>query len=156
MQLHATVMNARHRKRCSLLSCYSQLLCCEKFCFPSTRQIVFRTSRRNIQDYFDARHIFRVYGSEDWGEYHIPQVHLSQRFKHDEDGYYHCCTSIPLPEKNAAKRLRYINKTRHGFHVLRLQVNAKTSLIVLLVTHQVADGTPDISASSFHVLRFPS
>lgn len=79
LKLHATVMNARHRKR---------------------------TSRRNIQDYFDARHIFRVYGSEDWGEYHIPQVHLSQRFKHDEDGYYHCCTSIPLPEKNAAKRLR--------------------------------------------------
>ncbi|XP_042427251.1 uncharacterized protein LOC122014852 isoform X1 [Zingiber officinale] len=74
LKLHATVMNARHRKR---------------------------TSRRKIQDYFDARHIFRVYGSEDWGEYHIPQVHLSQRFKHDEGGYYHCCTSIPLPEKNA-------------------------------------------------------
>ncbi|XP_074572067.1 uncharacterized protein LOC141828524 isoform X2 [Curcuma longa] len=71
LKLHATVMNARHRKR---------------------------TSRR---DYFDARHIFRVYGSEDWGAYHIPQVHLSQRFKHDEGGYYHCCTSIPLPEKNA-------------------------------------------------------
>lgn len=63
---------------------------------------------------------------------------------------------FPCLKKMRTKRLRYINKTRHGFHVLRLQVNAKTSLIVLLVTHQVADGTPDISASSFHVLRFPS
>ncbi|CAL9122429.1 unnamed protein product [Musa acuminata var. zebrina] len=72
LKLHATLMNARHRKR--------------------------KGRRTKRHDSFDARHIFRVYGSKDWGEYHIPEVHLSQRFKFDESGYYHCCTSIPLPE----------------------------------------------------------
>ncbi|XP_072959597.1 uncharacterized protein [Typha angustifolia] len=71
LKLHATLMNVRHRKR---------------------------STRTGRNDFFDARHIFRVYGSEDWGEYQIPVVHLSQRFKFDESGYYHCCSSIPLPE----------------------------------------------------------
>ncbi|WOL08350.1 hypothetical protein Cni_G17103 [Canna indica] len=71
LKLHATLMNARHRKR---------------------------KGRAKKRDSFDARHIFRVYGSADWGEYHIPEAHLSQRYKFDENGYYHCCSSIPLPE----------------------------------------------------------
>ncbi|PKU64126.1 uncharacterized protein LOC110111761 isoform X2 [Dendrobium catenatum] len=70
LKLHATLMNARHRKR------------------------KFRT-RRN--DSFDARDIFKRYGSEDWGEYAIREAHLSQRFVFDESGYYHCCGSIPFP-----------------------------------------------------------
>ncbi|KAJ0816719.1 putative protein kinase A anchor protein, nuclear localization signal [Helianthus annuus] len=45
---------------------------------------------------FDARGIINQYGSEEWGEYAIPEVHLSQRFKYDDNGYYHCCASIPL------------------------------------------------------------
>ncbi|KAK1314173.1 hypothetical protein QJS10_CPA06g00733 [Acorus calamus] len=72
LKLHATVMNARHRKR---------------------------KSWRNMRfDTFDARDIIKKYGTEDWGEYLIRETHLSQRFAFDESGYYHCCTSIPFPE----------------------------------------------------------
>ncbi|KAL0910369.1 hypothetical protein M5K25_021345 [Dendrobium thyrsiflorum] len=70
LKLHATLMNARHRKR------------------------KMRTRRH---DSFDARDIFNRYGSEDWGEYVIQEAHLSQRFVFDESGYYHCCGSIPFP-----------------------------------------------------------
>lgn len=47
---------------------------------------------------FDARGIFKQYGSEEWGEYHIREAHLSQRFVFDDNGYYHCCASLPFPE----------------------------------------------------------
>ncbi|KAK4269343.1 hypothetical protein QN277_022512 [Acacia crassicarpa] len=70
LKLHATVMNARHTKR----------------------------TKRKKFDSFDARGIFKRYGSEDWGEYPIREAHLSQRFCFDENGYYHCCASIPFPE----------------------------------------------------------
>ncbi|KAJ4831720.1 hypothetical protein Tsubulata_038269 [Turnera subulata] len=68
--LHATVMNTSHR----------------------------RGKRRGRNDFFDARNIYRQYGSEEWGEYLIREAHLSQRFVYDENGYYHCCASIPFPE----------------------------------------------------------
>ncbi|XP_017978845.1 PREDICTED: uncharacterized protein LOC18595979 isoform X2 [Theobroma cacao] len=71
LKLHATVMNARHRKR---------------------------KGKRGKFDSFDARGIFKQFGSEEWGEYLIREAHLSQRFKFDENGYYHCCASIPFPE----------------------------------------------------------
>ncbi|XP_044497234.1 uncharacterized protein LOC123219374 isoform X3 [Mangifera indica] len=71
LKLHATVMNARHQKRKS-----------------GTRKL----------DSFDARDIFKQYGSEEWGEYIIREAHLSQRFLFDESGYYHCCASVPFPE----------------------------------------------------------
>ncbi|XP_022849273.1 uncharacterized protein LOC111371486 isoform X1 [Olea europaea var. sylvestris] len=71
LKLHATVMNARHRKR---------------------------KRRARMLDSFDARGIFDEYGSEEWGEYLIREAHLSQRFAFDENGYYHCCASIPFPE----------------------------------------------------------
>ncbi|CAL5327795.1 unnamed protein product [Camellia sinensis] len=71
LKLHATVMNARHRKRGQWK---------RKF------------------DSFDARGIFKQFGSEEWGEYLIREAHLSQRFVYDENGYYHCCASIPFPE----------------------------------------------------------
>ncbi|XP_043705095.1 uncharacterized protein LOC122654897 [Telopea speciosissima] len=71
LKLHATVMNARHRKR-------------------KTRTKKF--------DSFDARGIVKQHGSEEWGEYLIREAHLSQRFVFDENGYYHCCASIPFPE----------------------------------------------------------
>uniref|UniRef100_A0A0D9Y5M7 K Homology domain-containing protein n=1 Tax=Oryza glumipatula TaxID=40148 RepID=A0A0D9Y5M7_9ORYZ len=70
LKLHATIMNVRHRKS-------------------------KRWNQRN--DSFDAQNIFRKYGEHDWGEYLIPEIHLSQRFKFDERGYYYCCSSIPLP-----------------------------------------------------------
>uniref|UniRef100_A0A7N2LM24 A-kinase anchor protein 7-like phosphoesterase domain-containing protein n=1 Tax=Quercus lobata TaxID=97700 RepID=A0A7N2LM24_QUELO len=71
LKLHATVMNARHRER--------------------------KKWTRNA-DSFDARGIFKQFGSEEWGEYLIREAHLSQRFTIDENGYYHCCASIPFPE----------------------------------------------------------
>uniref|UniRef100_M8BU20 Activating signal cointegrator 1 complex subunit 1 n=1 Tax=Aegilops tauschii TaxID=37682 RepID=M8BU20_AEGTA len=82
LRLHATIMNVRHRKSCLTLPTFFG---CSK-----------KSNRRN--DSFDARAIFRQYGEQDWGEYPVPAVHLSQRFKFDEGGYYHCCCSIPLPE----------------------------------------------------------
>ncbi|XP_071901475.1 uncharacterized protein [Coffea arabica] len=71
LKLHATVMNVRHRKR---------------------------KMRTRKFDFFDARSIADQYGSEDWGVYVIREAHLSERFRFDENGYYHCCTSIPFPE----------------------------------------------------------
>ncbi|WCJ40816.1 hypothetical protein M5689_021718 [Euphorbia peplus] len=70
LKLHATVMNARHRKG----------------------------KQRRKYD-FDARSIYRQFGSEEWGEYLIREAHLSQRFVFDEHGYYHCCASLPFPEE---------------------------------------------------------
>ncbi|KAL0354652.1 UNVERIFIED_CONTAM: hypothetical protein Sradi_3912100 [Sesamum radiatum] len=70
LKLHATLMNARHRKR---------------------------KKKTEKLDSFDARGIFDLYGSEEWGEYLIREAHLSQRFVFDENGYYHCCASIPFP-----------------------------------------------------------
>uniref|UniRef100_A0A0E0JFZ9 K Homology domain-containing protein n=1 Tax=Oryza punctata TaxID=4537 RepID=A0A0E0JFZ9_ORYPU len=70
LKLHATIMNVRHRKS---------------------------KKRNQRNDSFDARNIFRKYREHDWGEYLIPEIHLSQRFKFDERGYYYCCSSIPLP-----------------------------------------------------------
>ncbi|KAM5579112.1 hypothetical protein ABKV19_009075 [Rosa sericea] len=71
LKLHATVMNASHRKR--------------------------RNQKRNFST-FDARGIYKQYGSEDWGECLIREAHLSQRFVFDDKGYYHCCASLPFPE----------------------------------------------------------
>ncbi|KAK8574729.1 hypothetical protein V6N13_034023 [Hibiscus sabdariffa] len=71
LKLHATVMNVKHRKR--------------------------RGNRRVKSDSFNAGGIFEQFGSEEWGEYLIREAHLSQRFKYDENGYYHCCASIPFP-----------------------------------------------------------
>ncbi|XP_056699266.1 uncharacterized protein [Spinacia oleracea] len=74
LKLHATVMNTTQRKG------------------------VNRKKHRKGKDTFDATEIFKQFGSEPWGDYHIREAHLSQRFLYDENGYYHCCTSIQLPE----------------------------------------------------------
>lgn len=76
LKLHATVMNARHRRR--------------------------KRGARKL-DSFDARGIMEQYGSEEWGEFLIREAHLSQRFAFDENGYYHCCASIPFPENTQAE-----------------------------------------------------
>nr|XP_016435508.1 PREDICTED: A-kinase anchor protein 7 isoforms delta and gamma-like [Nicotiana tabacum]XP_016435509.1 PREDICTED: A-kinase anchor protein 7 isoforms delta and gamma-like [Nicotiana tabacum]XP_016435510.1 PREDICTED: A-kinase anchor protein 7 isoforms delta and gamma-like [Nicotiana tabacum]XP_016435511.1 PREDICTED: A-kinase anchor protein 7 isoforms delta and gamma-like [Nicotiana tabacum]XP_016435513.1 PREDICTED: A-kinase anchor protein 7 isoforms delta and gamma-like [Nicotiana tabacum]XP_01 len=72
LKLHATIMNARHSRS---------------------------KNRSGNADSFDARAIFGQYGSEEWGEYLIREAHLSQRFVFDDNGYYHCCASIPFPEE---------------------------------------------------------
>ncbi|KOM44499.1 hypothetical protein LR48_Vigan05g210400 [Vigna angularis] len=69
-ELHATVMNTGHSERTKW--------------------------KRKVYS-FDARGIFEQYGSEDWGQYLIHEAHLSQIFSFDENGYYHCCASIPFP-----------------------------------------------------------
>ncbi|XP_076921544.1 uncharacterized protein LOC143582985 isoform X2 [Bidens hawaiensis] len=79
LKLHATLMNTRQRKR------------------------KYDTKKFNsFNDSFDARGIMEQYGSEEWGEYAIPELHLSQRFVYDENGYYHCCASFPLPKNTQA------------------------------------------------------
>ncbi|XP_035845571.1 uncharacterized protein LOC110935597 isoform X7 [Helianthus annuus] len=52
LKLHATVMNVRQRKR--------------------------KKDDRRKFDWFDARGIMEQYGSEEWGEYVLPELHLSQ------------------------------------------------------------------------------
>lgn len=47
---------------------------------------------------FDATEIMSKYEHYEWGQYAVSEVHLSQRFVYDDNGYYHCCASIPLPE----------------------------------------------------------
>ncbi|KAG0604245.1 hypothetical protein M758_10G156200 [Ceratodon purpureus] len=47
---------------------------------------------------FDATEIVAKYDQYVWGEYNVSEAHLSQRFVYDENGYYHCCSSIPFPE----------------------------------------------------------
>ncbi|CAN7069465.1 unnamed protein product, partial [Brassica oleracea var. botrytis] len=79
LKLHATVMNARHRKR---------TLC----------------GLRKKMDSFDAREIHKQFGNEDWGEYLIQEAHLSQRFVFDQSGYYHCCASIPFENTETEKK----------------------------------------------------
>ncbi|XP_009609620.2 uncharacterized protein [Nicotiana tomentosiformis] len=68
LKLHATIMNAGHRRR------------------------------SGNADSFDARAIFGQYGSEEWGECLLREAHLSQMYVYGDDGYYHCCESIPFPE----------------------------------------------------------
>ncbi|KAM0944605.1 putative protein kinase A anchor protein, nuclear localization signal [Dioscorea sansibarensis] len=75
LKLHATLMNARHRK-------WS-----------------LKKKKKNKRfDSFDARGIFLRFGTENWGDYLVREAHLSQRFKFSESGYYHCCASVPFPE----------------------------------------------------------
>lgn len=47
---------------------------------------------------FDARRIFELYGGEEWGECVIREAHLSRRGKLHQNGYFHCCASIPFPQ----------------------------------------------------------
>ncbi|KAG8379980.1 hypothetical protein BUALT_Bualt07G0146000 [Buddleja alternifolia] len=72
LKLHATLMNVRFRKR--------------------------KNKTGDQLDSFDARGIFDQYGSEEWGEYRVCEAHLSQMHAFDENGYYHCCASIPFPD----------------------------------------------------------
>lgn len=62
---------------------------------------------------FDARDIYKQYGSEEWGEYLIREAHLSQRFAFDDNGYYHCCTSIPFPENMQSEWFLHSNVQLH-------------------------------------------
>ncbi|XP_070051860.1 glutenin, high molecular weight subunit 12-like isoform X9 [Nicotiana tomentosiformis] len=71
LKLHATIMNAGHRRS---------------------------KNRSGNADSFDARAIFGQYGSEEWGECLLREAHLSQMYVYGDDGYYHCCESIPFPE----------------------------------------------------------
>ncbi|CAK9267183.1 unnamed protein product [Sphagnum jensenii] len=73
LKLHATLMNTTQRRN------------------RGGRQ----TFRGRIP--FDAREIVASYGAHDWGQHQISEVQLSQRFVYDENGYYHCCGSIPIP-----------------------------------------------------------
>ncbi|XP_010503992.1 PREDICTED: uncharacterized protein LOC104781091 isoform X2 [Camelina sativa] len=71
LKLHATVMNASYRKDKS----------------------------RKMDTTFDAREIHKEFGNKDWGTYLIREAHISQRFKYDLNGYFHCCASLPFPHK---------------------------------------------------------
>ncbi|EOA31266.1 hypothetical protein CARUB_v10014438mg [Capsella rubella] len=70
LKLHATVMNASYRR-----------------------------DKSKKMDTFDAREIHKEFGNKDWGTYLIREAHISQRFKYDPNGYFHCCASLPFPHK---------------------------------------------------------
>ncbi|GAB2293515.1 hypothetical protein Dimus_027722 [Dionaea muscipula] len=78
LKLHATLMNARPSKRMK--------------------------GRNRKALAFDAREVFKQYGSEEWGDYHIREAHLSQRFLYDDNGYYHCCASMLFPQEDMELR----------------------------------------------------
>ncbi|KAI3773357.1 hypothetical protein L1987_47884 [Smallanthus sonchifolius] len=61
---------------------------------------VMNTIYRNRAYPFDAGRIVEKYGSEAWGECSISEIHLSERFVYDENGYYHRCASFPLNPRN--------------------------------------------------------
>ncbi|KAG0535766.1 hypothetical protein BDA96_03G007200 [Sorghum bicolor] len=59
--------------------------------------LVFERDARELKLHatvMNVRHRKRKYGNEDWGEYPIHEVHLSQRFKFDKSGYYYCCPCL--------------------------------------------------------------
>ncbi|XP_020887320.1 activating signal cointegrator 1 complex subunit 1 isoform X2 [Arabidopsis lyrata subsp. lyrata] len=62
LKLHATVMNASYRK-----------------------------DKSKKMDTFDAREIHKEFENKDWGTYLIREAHISQRYKYDPNGYFHCC-----------------------------------------------------------------
>ncbi|KAG7577455.1 Protein kinase A anchor protein nuclear localization signal domain [Arabidopsis thaliana x Arabidopsis arenosa] len=70
LKLHATVMNASYRK-----------------------------DKSKKMDTFDAREIHKEFENKDWGTYLIREAHISQRYKYDPNGYFHCCASLPFPHK---------------------------------------------------------
>lgn len=83
--------------------------CFGKYTNKNAEKIVISDNRKydtkkfnSFNDSFNARGIMEQYGSEEWGEYAIPELHLSQRFVYDENGYYHCCASFPLPKNMQA------------------------------------------------------
>ncbi|KAH7420396.1 hypothetical protein KP509_13G005900 [Ceratopteris richardii] len=53
-------------------------------------------SRRVSNRPFDARKILAKYHLQDWGEHTVNEIHLSQRFFFDPNGYYRCCGSFSL------------------------------------------------------------
>lgn len=46
---------------------------------------------------FDARGILDKYTTKDFGEHKLEWIHLSQRGKFDDSGYYHCVDKINFP-----------------------------------------------------------
>ncbi|KAL1199451.1 hypothetical protein V5N11_022980 [Cardamine amara subsp. amara] len=70
LKLHVTLMNASYRK-----------------------------DKSKKMDTFDAREIYKEFGNKDWGTYLIREAHISQRYKYDLNGYFHCCASLPFPLK---------------------------------------------------------
>ncbi|KAG7625439.1 putative protein kinase A anchor protein, nuclear localization signal [Arabidopsis thaliana] len=70
LKLHATLMNASYRK-----------------------------DKSKKMDTFDAREIHKEFENKDWGTYLIREAHISQRYKYDPNGYFHCCASLPFPHK---------------------------------------------------------
>lgn len=44
----------------------------------------------------DATQLMQRFGAHDFGEVHIPGLHLSQRGVYGQDGYYHTLCSLPL------------------------------------------------------------
>ncbi|MBA0650465.1 hypothetical protein Goklo_017882, partial [Gossypium klotzschianum] len=76
--LHATVMNARHRKRFHTTSLF--IVRHIYIVIPARYE-----GKKGRFSSFNARAIFEHFGSEEWGEYLIREAHLSQRFKYDEN-----------------------------------------------------------------------
>ncbi len=70
IKLHATILNTRFRKTAN----------------PYAPKVLL-----------DARSIVQKFGTFEFGKMRVESLHLSQRFKYDASGYYHCVKQLSLP-----------------------------------------------------------
>ena len=91
VKLHATVLNTRHRRRTPGKQGQSQT--------NSDAPQHSHQSRPFDRRPFDGRWLLVNYADLDLGIQQISQVHLSQRGKYDDDGYYHALDKVALCAK---------------------------------------------------------
>eukprot|EP00742_Colponemidia_sp_Colp-10_P005125 GILJ01005473.1.p1 GENE.GILJ01005473.1~~GILJ01005473.1.p1 ORF type:complete len:371 (+),score=63.77 GILJ01005473.1:85-1197(+) len=56
-----------------------------------------RYSKQPQSQPLDASQIIKQFNSFDLGSERIPSLHLSERFRFDSNGYYHCVKAVPFP-----------------------------------------------------------
>ena len=87
VKLHATVLNTRHRQRARAKQSDTQSV--------DTSEAHQRNSQYDRSP-FDGRWLLANYPDVDLGVQQIPQIHLSQRGRYRDDGYYQAVDMLSL------------------------------------------------------------
>ncbi len=87
VKLHATVLNTRHRQRAPAKQSDTQ--------GADTSEAHQRNSQYDRTP-FDGRWLLANYADLDLGVQQIPQIHLSQRGRYRDDGYYQAVDMLSL------------------------------------------------------------
>ncbi|XP_031565011.1 activating signal cointegrator 1 complex subunit 1-like isoform X2 [Actinia tenebrosa] len=85
VKLHATVMNS---------SMHSDL---EEIARRNNGRKNYEFNKMRRKYAFDAREILQVFEDINFGQYHLKEIHISERGKYDEHGRYYCAASVSLP-----------------------------------------------------------